>query len=58
MRMTEEMISGIVKSIKGSYVITYHPNGLQGMPPSSPFIPRGARHHRFHSPMETHLPRR
>lgn len=45
MRMTEEMISGIVKSIKGSYVITYHPNGLQGMPPSSPFIPRGARHH-------------
>lgn len=27
MAMTEEMISGMVKAVCGSYVITYHPDG-------------------------------
>lgn len=29
-RMTEEMISGLVLAIKGSYKITYHPDGPEG----------------------------
>lgn len=28
--MTEEMISGLVLAIKGSYKITYHPDGPEG----------------------------
>jgi lysyl-tRNA synthetase class II len=29
-RMTEEMISGLVLAIKGSYKIQYHPDGPEG----------------------------
>lgn len=29
-KMTEEMISGLVLSIKGSYKVTYHPDGPEG----------------------------
>ena len=27
MKMTEDMVSGLVKDITGGYKITYHPNG-------------------------------
>lgn len=28
--MTEELVSGLVLSIKGSYKVTYHPDGPEG----------------------------
>eukprot|EP00043_Microstomoeca_roanoka_P005696 m.57370 g.57370 ORF g.57370 m.57370 type:complete len:796 (+) comp13076_c0_seq1:93-2480(+) len=39
MVITEELLAGMVKSIKGSYKITYHPDGPQGEPVEIDFTP-------------------
>ena len=39
MHMTEELISGMVKAIKGSYVIEYHVNGPDAPPITIDFTP-------------------
>jgi lysyl-tRNA synthetase class 2 len=39
MSMTEELLSGMVKSIKGTYKITYHPHGAEGKPLELDFTP-------------------
>ncbi|XP_033228226.1 lysine--tRNA ligase isoform X2 [Belonocnema kinseyi] len=38
-RITEEMISGMVKSIHGSYKVTYHPDGPEGEAVEVDFTP-------------------
>jgi lysyl-tRNA synthetase class 2 len=39
MDMTEELLSGMVKSIKGDYKVTYHPNGPDHAPIVIDFTP-------------------
>lgn len=39
MSITEDMISGMIKSIHGSYKITYHPDGLEGETVEIDFTP-------------------
>lgn len=39
MSITEDMISGMIKSIHGSYKITYHPDGLEGEAVEIDFTP-------------------
>ena len=39
MRMTEEMLSGLVLQEKGSYKVTYHPNGRDEAPIEMDFTP-------------------
>lgn len=39
MAMTEEMLSGMVKDIHGSYKIQYHPNGPDHPPVEIDFTP-------------------
>jgi lysyl-tRNA synthetase class 2 len=39
MNMTEEMISGMVKDIHGSYKISYHANGPEADPVEIDFTP-------------------
>lgn len=39
MEMTESMLSGMVKSIHGTYKIKYHPNGLEGEEMELDFTP-------------------
>ena len=39
MRMTEEMLSGLVLQEKGSYKVTYHPNGRGEAPIEMDFTP-------------------
>lgn len=38
-RITEEMLSGMVKSIHGSYKVTYHPDGPEGEAVEVDFTP-------------------
>ena len=39
MEITEQLISGIVKAVNGSYVLTYHPNGPESEPVKIDFTP-------------------
>lgn len=39
MTMTEEMLSGLVKSLFGGYKVTFHPNGLDKDPVVIDFSP-------------------
>uniref|UniRef100_H3B9Q4 Lysine--tRNA ligase n=1 Tax=Latimeria chalumnae TaxID=7897 RepID=H3B9Q4_LATCH len=39
MKITEDLLSGMVKHIKGSYKITYHPNGPEGEAVEIDFTP-------------------
>ena len=41
MRMTEEMLSGLVLQEKGSYKVTYHPNGRDEAPIAVAFARSG-----------------
>lgn len=39
MKITEDLVSGMVKSIHGSYKITYHPDGAEGEAVEIDFTP-------------------
>ena len=47
MNMTEELLSGMVKSIKGTYKVEYHPNGPDGEAYTLDFTPPFRRIHMF-----------